>query len=243
MPKNTALARRPRILLAGALLTTALLLAAFVLLGGEDDDPAATATADGPAEVPAAEPPRGPDLARRQENDAFAIGRVDAPVVMIEYSDFQCPFCGRFARETKPQLIEDYVSEGLLRIEWRHFPIFGEESEAAARASYAAGQQGIFWDFHDTAYAKTRERNSGEFAPERLVELAREAGVPDLPRFEEDLGSEATHDAIQLDQEEGYQLGVSSTPAFLINGQPVLGAQPSETFTALIEDAVARAAR
>lgn len=72
-------------------------------------------------------------LARRDSGDALAVGRADAPVVMIEYSDFQCPFCGRFARETEPELNRSHVDRGVLRIEWRNFPVFGEESEQAAR--------------------------------------------------------------------------------------------------------------
>lgn len=105
---------------------------------------------------------------------------------MIEYSDFQCPFCGKFARDVRPALMK-YVEDGDLRIEWRDFPIFGAESEAAAGAGYAAGLQGRFWEFHDVAYAKERERNSGEFATDALVEMARAAGVPDLDRFRVDM--------------------------------------------------------
>ncbi len=81
--------------------------------------------------------------------------------MLIEYSDFQCPYCGRFARETKPVLLRDFVERGVLRIEWRNYPIFGEESERAARAAWAAGRQGRFWQFHDLVYAEPRERNSG----------------------------------------------------------------------------------
>ena len=79
------------------------------------------------------------------------LGDEDAPVTMVEYSDFQCPYCGRFARETKPALLREQVEEGVLRIEWRNFPLFGEESERAALAAWAAGQQGKFWEFHDLA--------------------------------------------------------------------------------------------
>ncbi|QYC45823.1 Disulfide bond formation protein D precursor [Nonomuraea coxensis DSM 45129] len=180
-------------------------------------------------------------LARRMEGDPMALGRADAPVVLIAYEDFQCPFCGKFARETKPELLRKYVDKGVLRIEWRNFPIFGAESEQAARAAWAAGQQGRFWQFHDVAYAKERARNQGEFSSARLREMAREAGVPDLDRFEADKKSKAAGAAVGKDQEEGYVLGVSSTPAFLVNTTPILGAQPLSAFGAVIEQAAKEA--
>lgn len=176
-------------------------------------------------------------LARRTPGDALAVGRADAPVVMIEYSDFQCPFCGRFARETEPELLRSYVDKGVLRIEWRNFPVFGDESEQAALAGWAAGQQKKFWEFHKVAYGKPRERNKGEFSTEEVVAMARTAGVPDVERFRSDMASEEARSAVRKDQEEGYGLGVTSTPAFLINGRPILGAQPTATFEEAVEAA------
>ncbi|CAL9651244.1 hypothetical protein SUDANB176_06630 [Streptomyces sp. enrichment culture] len=176
-------------------------------------------------------------LARRDASDALAVGRTDAPVVMIEYSDFQCPFCGRFARETKPELLRSYVDEGILRIEWRNFPIFGEESQRAALAGWAAGRQDKFWEFHDVVYDKPRERNSGAFSADGLVAMAREAGVADIDRFRSDMSSEEAREAVARDRNEGYGLGVSSTPAFLVNGKPILGAQPTDAFTSAVEAA------
>ncbi|MFC0864547.1 DsbA family protein [Sphaerimonospora cavernae] len=175
-------------------------------------------------------------LARRDVDDGSATGRVDAPVVLVEYADFQCPYCGKFARDTKPQLMK-YVQDGTLRIEWRNFPIFGDESTAAARAGYAAAQQGRFWEFYNVAFSKERTRNSGAFAPGKLEKMAREAGVPDLDRFRADMKSAAAQVAIDRDSEEGYRIGVTSTPAFLVNAQPILGAQPFEVFEAAIEKA------
>lgn len=180
-------------------------------------------------------------LARREAEDPYARGAADAPVVMIEYSDFQCPFCGKFARDTKPKLVEKYVDEGVLRIEWRQFPIFGNESENAARASYAAGQQGRFWEFHDVAFGEEREKNSGAFAQDKVEAMAEEAGVEDLSRFAKDMKSQDATAALSKDTNEGYVLGVSSTPAFLVNGTPVLGAQSAEYFTATIEKARSQA--
>lgn len=175
--------------------------------------------------------------ARRDASDGLALGRADAPVVLIEYADFKCGYCGKFARDTEPVLVEKYVRDGTLRIEWRNFPIFGEESEQAARAAWAAGQQNRFWEFHDQAYGTTHKRNSGAFAADKVTGMARAAGVKDLDRFRKDMASDEAAEAVRRDQEEGYSLGVSSTPAFLVNDVPVLGAQPVDTFRQAIEAA------
>lgn len=239
--RNTHRPNRRRII-AGAVLVAAVATAAFALtLGGDDGD---DTSARGPAAVVETAEPTPADerllaLARRDASDTLAVGRADAPVVMIEYSDFQCPFCGQFARETKPELMRSYVDKGILRIEWRNFPLFGEESEQAALAGWAAGRQKKFWEFHDVAYAEKRERNTGEFSDDRLVAMARTAGVPDIARFKADLASEKARGALGRDREEGYALGVTSTPAFLVNGTPILGAQPAETF----HDAIKAAAK
>ncbi|MEU0686983.1 DsbA family protein [Streptomyces uncialis] len=229
--------------------------AAFALsLGGEESDrdrTGARSAPSAPAAAGSAEPvepdPRNTELlrlARRDADDRLAIGLVDAPVVMIEYSDFQCPFCREFARSTEPGLIRRYVDKGLLRIEWRNFPLFGEESERAARAAWAAGQQGKFWEFHDTAFGEERPRNQGAYARDKVIAMAKEAGVPDAARFTKDLDSPGAKRAVERDKEEGYALGVSSTPAFLVDDIPVLGAQPAESFEQAVEKALdaARAA-
>nr|WP_079023823.1 DsbA family protein [Streptomyces odonnellii] len=174
-------------------------------------------------------------LARRDAADRLAVGRPDAPVVMVEYADFKCGYCGKFARDSEPALVKKYVGDGTLRIEWRNFPIFGNESEAAARASWAAGRQGRFWQFHAAAYAQGSKEKG--FSADRLDDLARTAGVKDLDRFRDDRESDAAEAAVRKDQAEAYGLGATSTPSFLVNGRPIAGAQPTETFTRVIEAA------
>ncbi|MEU6990543.1 thioredoxin domain-containing protein [Streptomyces sp. NPDC046465] len=174
-------------------------------------------------------------LARRDAGDPLARGRADAPVVMVEYADFKCGFCGKFARDTEPGLVKKYVDEGTLRIEWRNFPIFGKDSERAARGAWAAGRQDRFWQFHEAAYAEgSKEKGFGDG---RLKEIARDAGVKDVDRFMKDADSDAAGTAVRKDQEEAYGLGAASTPSFLINGRPVSGAQPDEVFHQAIETA------
>ncbi len=175
-------------------------------------------------------------IVRRDPKDPSSLGDVDAPVVMINYSEFQCPFCGKFARDTEPELVEQFVEDGTLRIEWRHFPYLGPESQTAAQAGYAAGAQGKFWEFHDAMYANQQPPNSGRLTEDYLVGVAEEVGL-DGERFREDMSSSEAEAAVKRDFQEGQSIGVTGTPAFLVNGQPIMGAQPTEVFVEAIEQA------
>ena len=181
-----------------------------------------------------------PDEARRIPGDPYALGNVKAPVVMVVWSDFQCPFCGHFARETEPTLVKQFVDAGVLRIEWRDFPYLGKESELAAVAGRAAAAQGRFWQFHDLVYAHEHRVNHGDLSAAHLREYAAAAGL-DLARYDADVKANRGADKVQADLSEGVALGITGTPAFLINGQPVLGAQPTATFVAMIQQAAAAA--
>ncbi|MGW6376400.1 DsbA family protein [Rhodococcus sp. NPDC055112] len=175
-------------------------------------------------------------FARRDAADPMARGSVTAPVVMIEYSDFQCPFCRQFAQNTEPELVEKYVDSGQLRIEWRNLAIFGDESELAARAVWAAGQQGKFPEMHAIMFEHSpAKKNTGVYTADRLTEWAGQAGVADLTRFRADMDSDAARAAMKTDVDEAIGIGINSTPAFLINGRPVLGARPIEQMIAVIE--------
>ncbi|MEV1052561.1 DsbA family protein [Streptomyces sp. NPDC049887] len=222
----------------GAAVAAAAVLLGFVSYTATKPDDSPTggrSVADVSAEPDAGVYPELEKLARRDAADPLALGRADAPVVMVEYADFKCGYCGKFARDTEPELVRKYVEKGVLRIEWRNFPIFGEESEAAARAAWAAGRQGRFWQFHKAAYADgAKERGFGE---QQLRELAAEAEVKDLARFTRDADSEEARQAVARDQEEGYGLGATSTPSFVVNGRPIAGAQPAGTFVDAIEAA------
>lgn len=174
-------------------------------------------------------------MQRRDPNDPYALGRVDAPVVLVEFSDWRCPFCGLWARTTKPEL-QKYLDDGTLRIEYRDMPIFGEQSELAARAGRAAGMQDRFWPFYDAVFAAAPERGHADLSAEKLVAFADQAGVPDLKKFETDMRSEAAADLIRRDLADARTLGApGSVPLFLIGTEAVSGAQPTESFVAAIE--------
>lgn len=177
-------------------------------------------------------------VARKQDGDPLAVGRLDAPVTLVAYSEFQCPYCGRFARDTEPQLVTKYVDRGLLRIEWHDFPYLGEESLVAAKAARAASLQGGFWAFHRELYAHPEKPNSGALTVDRLVALAQQAGL-DGPRLRRDMARPEVAEGIAQDFAEGQRIGVSGTPTFLVNGRPIVGAQALEVFEEAIDEALA----
>lgn len=201
-----------------------------------------TSTTGAAGSSAAGKPVVGPlsDLARRTPGDPYALGTVGAPVVMVAYSDFQCPFCGRFARETEPALVHQYVDAGVLRIEWRDFPYLGPESGTAARAGWAAAAQGRFWPLHDALYATERKVNSGALTAKYLTAMAAQLGM-DATKFAADMDSPKAEAAVQVDFTQGQQVGVSGTPAFIVNGTPVFGAQPLSVFQHAIDAAAGTA--
>lgn len=207
----------------------------------DNREPPASALVQNPA-IPAewlesGSDPVGPlgDQARRVDGDPLAIGALDAPVVLVEYSDYRCPFCAKFSNDTLPVLMADYVEKGLLRIEWRDVPLFGEQSLAAARAGRAAGEQGRFWEFNRALYGQAPASGHPEFTATGLRDIAQTAGVPDLDRFDADAASERFDDAIWADAAGARELGLVSTPSFAINGHPGIGAQPADAYTDLID--------
>ena len=235
-------------------------LAGAALAWGGDGDATADGTDDDAAAVDEADPadPEAPAegetgtteddqaaalaaLERREEGDPLAVGDVDAPVVMIEWADFQCPFCGSFARDTKPVLTERFVDDGVLRIEWRDFPVLGEESLSAALAGRAAAEQDAFWELHDEIFAEDRPRDAGELDADAMLAMAEDLGL-DVDRFADDMEDPALREAVQQDHAIAQELGVTGTPAFLVNGRSLIGGQPAEVFVELVEDAAAEAA-
>lgn len=223
-----------------AVLAAAVLVLGFVGLPGDDDNASAEDGSSGSstvADLPTDDPLM--QLPRRDPDDPRALGDVDAPVVMVNYSEFQCPFCGKFARDTAPTLIEKYVADGTLRIEWRDFPYLGPESMTAALAGVAAAEQDKFWEFHDALFAKQLPPNSGNLDQDYLEDKAEEAGL-DVAAFREAMDSTVADRRVTLDFQEGQTIGVSGTPAFVVNGVPVMGAQPTEVFEQVIEEAAAQ---
>jgi protein-disulfide isomerase len=127
-----------------------------------------------------------------------------------------------------------------LRIEWRDFPYLGQESVNAALAARAAQDQGHFWDYHDLLYENQKSTNSGAFSDEKLLDLARQAGL-DAERFEAGLKGGEYEAVVNEDFREAQDAGIQATPSFTINGRKVVGPQPLETFEQVIEEEAQKA--
>ena len=171
--------------------------------------------------------------------DDHAMGDPNAPIVIEEYSDFQCPFCKRFHDETLRQIVDNYVRAGVVYFVYRHFPVVdrndpAQESHAAATAAVCAGRQNRFWDFHDVLFANQTGENIGDYSDRRLQAMAEELGL-DREAFNECYGSADAEAAVSADALLALETGLSSTPSFLVNGKPLIGAQPFEAFQQAIE--------
>jgi len=159
-------------------------------------------------------------------------GTATAPVTIIEFQDFHCPFCKR-VQATIGELLARYGDK--VKVVHRDFPIDSLHPQARKghEAARCANEQGKFWAYHDKLY-----ENAPKASPEHLKAFAQEVGL-DVPAFEQCVASGKYRAAVQKDVEEGQRLGVTGTPSFFINGRQLTGAQPLETFRQAIDEELA----
>lgn len=166
------------------------------------------------------------------------MGDPNAPVKIIEYADFQCPFCLRYWQETELQIINTYVTTGKVFYEYRSVGAFiGPESASAMEAAYCAGDQGKFWEYHDILYSNWTGENAGDFSPEKLHQYALAASL-DQNKFDRCLNQGSHASQVQQDVTNAKADGVQATPSFLINGKLIEGAQPFDVFQQTIDAAL-----
>lgn len=156
-----------------------------------------------------------------------SIGPENAPVVIVEFSDFNCRYCGLFARTTFPVLISKYSKE--IRFVYRHAPLGPASSFEAAQASMCAYDQDYFWQYHDTLF-----ENQDRLGAELYTEIATSLEL-DLPAFNTCLENDDYMDLIETDLDFALTTGVHGTPTFFINGLALVGAQPAEVFVEVID--------
>ncbi|HKZ55588.1 MAG TPA: thioredoxin domain-containing protein [Anaerolineales bacterium] len=168
-----------------------------------------------------------PQNSPRPMGQGTTMGDASAPVLIEEWADFQCPACRRYAENVEPELVRNYVATGKVRVVFHHFPFIGEESRQAALASMCAADQGRFWEYYDILFANQTGENVGAFTDRRLEGFAEAIGLS-----MDDFTScfRGNRHMSQIDQERiaGVKLGISGTPAILINGREVTpGVVPS----------------
>ena len=176
----------------------------------------------------------------RDPNDPRAKGDVNAPVVMVVYSDFACPFCTKFAQEVEPRL-DDLIENGTLRIEWRDLAQVTQTSPLAAQAGIAAGKQGKFWEFHDAVYGAADPQGHPTYTEDSLVDFAKKAGVPDLERFRADMTDATTAKAVADATQHAYSLAITGTPFFIVNDAYIGGYRPADYVRATVLEQAALA--
>lgn len=167
-------------------------------------------------------------------DDDPVLGNPDAPVTIVEFGDFQCPYCAQFFRTTEQELIEKYIKTGKARLIYRDFPLNGihEHAQKAAEASECADEQGNFWAYHDLLY--TRQASLGM---ENFKLWAKEIGL-NSEQFNSCLDSGKYSGEVLKDFQDGQAAGVTGTPASFVNGKSVSGAVPFSVMASEIEAAL-----
>jgi len=178
-------------------------------------------------------PPPPPDVVQIANVSGYMLGRPDAPVTMIEFTDLQCPFCNRFAMQTFDQLKKDYIDTGKVRFISRDYPLdFHPQAMPAARASRCAGDQGKFWELRGALV-----KNASQLSPAFITQQAAALKL-DMKQFESCARGTGYDSAITKDMTEGTGFSVNGTPTFFvgkttaqgIEGVRIVGAQPYAVF-------------
>ncbi len=174
------------------------------------------------------------------------LGNANAPVTLIEYGDYQCPFCGQFFSQTQSQIVADYVNTGKVKMVFRNFAFLGAESTAAAQAAECSEEQNKLWAYHDALYAgkvaddqRGGSEDDGFFNRALFLKLASQVGL-NVPQFTSCLDSNKYASQVAQEKSDASAAGVNSTPTVFINGQQVLGAQPYSAFKSVIDAALAK---
>lgn len=163
------------------------------------------------------------------ENEPI-LGSPSAAVTLIEFSDFECLFCARYANTTFNEIKKAYVDSGKAKIVFKNFPLpFHKQASQAAQASECAFLQGKFWGYKETLF-----KNQKNLSVQDLKKYAVDLGL-DAEKFNKCLDSGETRKEVEQDLQEGREANIEGTPSFLINGELLVGAQPFSAFQEVIE--------
>lgn len=220
-------ARRMRLTVVGILAGVIIIVGGILLYqNSQNNRPAGTFVQITPAAYPQA--------------NGRQVGDPNAPVVMQEFADFQCPYCGKFTLNTQQQIVDQYVATGKVLFIFHNFPLPNNQPESgqAALAAMCAIDQNQFWSYHDMLFANQTGENVGDFTTSRLVAFAGALGM-DKSSFSQCLNSKKYQSQIDQDVALGDSLGIQATPSFVINGQIVAGAQPFNVFAQALDQALA----
>src|SRR4029079_8611265 len=228
---------KPPIQLCFSLLLTSAVVALSVCLWFEHGRIETVAATLQELEAHAAKPPAENDdsAAHRQHIPLAGVpkGSAKAPITIVEFSDFQCPFSAR-STPTLDELFRQYLGD--IRFYFRQLPLpFHPDAPLAAEAALAAEAQGKFWEMHDKLFASSRNLQRSD-----LDKYAGELGL-DMEKFAQALDTRAFKSRVEQDVELAAKVGARGTPCFFINGRKLVGAQPADAFKAIIDEELAEA--
>lgn len=196
------------------------------------------------APQPAPEPPQQTkEIKGLLQGPAATSGKPDAPIVIIEYSDYQCPFCRSWFNNSKPQLDKEYIETGKVQFIYKDFPLsFHPMATVYAEAARCSGDQGKYWEFHDKIFNEQSKFGQGtisNLAKDDVKKWAQELNL-NSSEFNSCLDSGKYTSAVQANFNEGTSIGVSGTPSFVIGqaggtGQLIVGAQPYSVFKSAVD--------
>lgn len=212
------------VLISGSLLYTRGGLKSVANIGGQQ-------------QVPGNQPVPGVKVNVSADNDPF-LGNERTKVTVIEFSDFQCPFCRSFWRDTLPQLKKEYIDTGKIKFVYRDYPLgFHAGAKPAAEGAECARDQGKFWEMHDKIFQEQDKQGQGtiQFTKVDVVKWAGQIGL-NTTQFNQCLDSGKYKVEVEKDFADGSAAGVSGTPTTFINGRSLVGAQPYSSFKALIDE-------
>ena len=178
--------------------------------------------------------------------NASALGDEQAKITIVEFADYQCPFCAKFHKETKDSLIQNFVETGKVKFLFKDLIVNDrpndKASTLAAAASYCAAEQGKYWKYNDELYKNSQGENTGWVTKDNLKQFANNIRVPDLMRFSDCVESDQYNTIVNENDSLGKNIGLTSTPTFIFyNGTTpvaVQGAQPYELFEQIINEMI-----
>lgn len=244
IPLQTLVTRAMYVILLFAFLAIGYLLGSIFPLEGKSISMNKEAVAPGAAAPQAAAPqaPAAPD-AKQVKKDLkmghFPVqGNDNAKITIVEFSDFECPFCGRFYTDTYPSLKKDYIDTGKVKLYFRHYPLpFHAKAVPLAHLSECANDQDAFWKMHDKIF--DNNATVATLTDENFKQWAADLGL-DTTTFNNCYDNKTHQKEIDEDNAAGAAVGVSGTPTFYINGNQLVGAQPFASFKAIIDQELAK---
>jgi len=175
------------------------------------------------------------------QNGSPVLGSPDAPVTIVEFGDYQCPFCQRWNTNTKPPIVDNFIETGKAKLVFVDLAIIGPDSQKAHAGSYCADEQGLYWEYHDFLYANQGHENGGWTNSNNLKSLVSGIDGLDTESFAQCLDSGKYEQRVKDNTNIAKKAGARSTPSFIIIGPTgdsvsITGAQPYGAFQQAIEN-------